>query len=536
MIVLILSILTFLSLFYSCGSLLSLLKVKLNEGEKLLTGIPITFFVLSTLNFFTALNFQVCIYLCLTTVIFSLIKVKWKRTFKVLKTTFYNYPLLTIGYLIFALLNGVCSIEHSDSGLYHISGIKWITDYPVIKGIGNIHGRLATHSSVWVLNAFSKTLYNLTSLNVVIILILGFFLLKEKQKDNNTHLILLTSPFFMWRMISSPSTDFFLICYTSLLIFFFFRKKKINFLTIMVLTIFSITIKLSILFLFPMFALILYTKYRTEGLKRWLICSLSFLLIVPFFIKTIYVSGYLLYPFSMIDIFNVPWKIEKDCVEYMDFIVSNFAKTKNAIKHESISGYNWVNYWWNNHLTVDSNGMNHFGNQTLLLTTIILGLSSLVIVIFKKNFVFVGYVITATLAIVVWFHKAPDFRFGYLFFLNLIFISISVIRYKHKKLIVKSIVTILLLKMVFIQTIYHKTGVVAFFDQIICPQNLIASERKYKTEYSKGGVKLYLPLPKYQIWDIPLPSAIHSDNQGVGQCRELHYLNPKLGFLGGFKP
>lgn len=34
-----------------------------------------------------------------------------------------------------------------DSGLYHLSAIRWINEYPIVPGLGNLHGRLAFNSS-----------------------------------------------------------------------------------------------------------------------------------------------------------------------------------------------------------------------------------------------------------------------------------------------------------------------------------------------------------------------------------------------------
>ena len=44
-------------------------------------------------------------------------------------------------------------IIHYDTGLYHAQSIRWIEEYGVIKGLGNLHSRLAYNSAAFCLSA-----------------------------------------------------------------------------------------------------------------------------------------------------------------------------------------------------------------------------------------------------------------------------------------------------------------------------------------------------------------------------------------------
>ena len=50
---------------------------------------------------------------------------------------------------------------HYDTGLYHAQSIRWIEEYGVVKGLGNLHCRLAYNSSSFALSA----LYSMAFLN-----------------------------------------------------------------------------------------------------------------------------------------------------------------------------------------------------------------------------------------------------------------------------------------------------------------------------------------------------------------------------------
>ena len=47
-------------------------------------------------------------------------------------------------------------VIHYDTGLYHAQSIRWIEEYGVVKGLGNLHCRLAYNSSSFALSALLK--------------------------------------------------------------------------------------------------------------------------------------------------------------------------------------------------------------------------------------------------------------------------------------------------------------------------------------------------------------------------------------------
>ncbi|MBP3277537.1 MAG: hypothetical protein J6M44_01135, partial [Butyrivibrio sp.] len=65
-------------------------------------------------------------------------------------------------------------IMHYDSDLYHAQAIRWIEEYGIVKGLGNLHVRLAYNSSAFALSAlFSMSFLGGQSYHVMS----GFFAL-----------------------------------------------------------------------------------------------------------------------------------------------------------------------------------------------------------------------------------------------------------------------------------------------------------------------------------------------------------------------
>lgn len=61
-----------------------------------------------------------------------------------------------IGGIVSLIVSAVCAlhpIKVYDTGLYHLNMVQWIKDYPVVPGLGNLHGRLAFNSSFHVFAA-----------------------------------------------------------------------------------------------------------------------------------------------------------------------------------------------------------------------------------------------------------------------------------------------------------------------------------------------------------------------------------------------
>ncbi|MBQ7430835.1 MAG: hypothetical protein IJV29_14430, partial [Butyrivibrio sp.] len=44
--------------------------------------------------------------------------------------------------------------------------------------------------------------------------------------------------------------------------------------------------------------------------------AMSLLISIPFFVRNVILSGWLIYPFTSIDLFNVPWKVPKGQAAY----------------------------------------------------------------------------------------------------------------------------------------------------------------------------------------------------------------------------
>lgn len=241
--------------------------------------------------------------------------------------------LLYATILLFTLETATRRAINPDTNLYHAQAIHWIEQYPAIFGVGNIHGRLAFNSVWFIANAFYSFDFLFgQSLHLVSGAFFLFFTIilitttaaakKDSRQQAITALLLLFAVFqYLAADISSPGSDTPAVLSIWLLLFFLFKfkdhKNGINLHGILItaLAAFAITIKLSavMIILFPLIILLnalIQKQFKAAAIYA---AILAFIL-TPYLVRNIIQSGYLIYPFPSIDIFNFAWKVPIDRV------------------------------------------------------------------------------------------------------------------------------------------------------------------------------------------------------------------------------
>jgi hypothetical protein len=236
--------------------------------------------------------------------------------------------LVIVLIILFLLTVVVHKITWYDTGLYHAQSIQWIRKYAVVPGLGNIHGRLALNSMFLVISGLftfqikDVLIFPLNGICYTILFLKLFFLFKSeyatgtKWKAVFYSVIFLISLLIIIPFLNSTSPD--IMCGTLIIYAFILitaqteEFNKINYIktVLLSLVVFScVTYKISSIFL----VLILLLNLRKELLKKSLIIIvIGILVITPYIVRNYYLSGYLIYPFPSIDIFNVDWKIPVD--------------------------------------------------------------------------------------------------------------------------------------------------------------------------------------------------------------------------------
>lgn len=420
-------------------------------------------------------------------VIINLIKSLIPNHKKINKTIFLIQIFFLIIGTFFLSFKTAGRIENYDSYLYHAQAIRWIEEFSIVPGLGNLYSRLAFNSSWHLLSAFFGASYlfsePLSTLNGWLIWIffsycvIGLNIFSDKNKVSTTiniiKFILLTilirDPNIYYN-ISSPETDTPIIIFTLFIILFSIeskifskRKTKFNYL-IFILISAAITIKLSAipLLLYPLVSIYTQKKSR-QNLSKILIIPIIFF--IPFVVRNIFLSGYLIYPFPYINIINADWKIPyQNVIEEANWIKSwGIEPGVNPETILSLSFFERFLIWYKNQ---DIKNIKLFLNILLLTSSYIIAylfslikdykFLKLLFSEIKRNMVII---LTTIAGIIFWFTQSPDFRFGYGFIIGLIILliipfikvllkilfSLSIVRQKLMKKIISIFVYLTIL-------------------------------------------------------------------------------------------
>jgi len=243
--------------------------------------------------------------------------------------------LIGIGLFLLMAYGTSHGIMHYDTSLYHAQAIRWIEEYGVVFGLGNLHCRLGYNSAAFPLNAlFSFAWFGGQSFHVTAgycALLLAWECMGVKK--NITGKFITVSLFarvmavyylcIIFDEMVSPASDYYMVCLAFILVIRWISETEDNtadtatYAMLTFLACFIVTVKLSGV-IFVLCAIVpAYDYIRNKKWERLIVGILSgALIIAPYLIRNVYISGWLLYPSTALDIFDVDWKIPKGSALY----------------------------------------------------------------------------------------------------------------------------------------------------------------------------------------------------------------------------
>ena len=207
-----------------------------------------------------------------------------------------------------------------DSGLYHLSAIRWIEQYAALPGLGNLHGRFAFNPAIFAVHAALNGRQLLGSpvfaLNSLLLLVFSLWLLRQILATTEFARLWVYTAILVvcWReyvmQVSSPTPD---ICGTILSCFLLLRVEARqraavvggyadalywgDYLLLFILVMYAFCTKLSTAPLLLLLPYWLWVCWGSLSRRAWAILGLFGLLIVlPWVGRNIILSGYVIYP------------------------------------------------------------------------------------------------------------------------------------------------------------------------------------------------------------------------------------------------
>lgn len=257
--------------------------------------------------------------------------------------------------------------EHYDTSLYHAQAIRWIEEYGVVPGLGNLHNRFAYNSAFMVLQALfsmkwlaGQSLHTLNGFLCCMALIYSLLsnkLLIGKKPATSDFFKIVTIIYIILSRedISSPASD----TLAMLLVLYVFTKwsefveQKENdnrfFIFLGVVSLYAITVKLSTagcVFALLYAAILLLMKRNIKGLLQTAIISL--IIVIPWLTRNVIISGYIVYPYPQLDFFNVDWKMPKPMLTYDSREIMVWGRGYKDVIQFEVPFSEWFIHWFNN--------------------------------------------------------------------------------------------------------------------------------------------------------------------------------------------
>jgi len=355
-----------------------------------------------------------------------------------------RYVLILLLIIFLFVLVKSTNLPYSyDTGLYHAQALRWIAEYPGVPGLGNLHGRLAFNSAWFLPQAlfsfsflYPQSFHVLNGFFLLIIVISSMDglsnLLQKKYNFNNILKSGLSIPVILTfkDQLCTPTPDIpvlLLIC--ALLIYYFQNKEdagnlQSNLISVMMvlLAVWTVTIKLSALPLVLCAGVIMGREViRRRPVNLLLIGGLALGTVLPFFLRNIVISGYLVYPFPALDWFAFDWKIPPAEVLKEKRAIEVFARDPKGIAGQELAQgmVFWLPIWF--HQTVTEYGLKL---QKVFLPSLLLGLDWAYQAMLARRFgLRIGAIsqnklpfLIVAAGLIFWFLTAPDMRFGMGFF------------------------------------------------------------------------------------------------------------------------
>lgn len=322
-----------------------------------------------------------------------------------------------------------------DEGLYYAQFIKWMQHYKAVPGLANLHERFGFNSHWHVLSAvFNFSWLDGLSdnrLNGVLYLLTALYLLPRKQETNFIALfkagllIMISMPQFGAYYITAPAADTAVYYIGCLVIVSWLEKsregnaplKSSNGVFMLLAPIFLLTVKVSAIPILLLTAIMYWQVLRQKNYAQLLSLSIiAIVILAPWLIRNIILTGYPLFPMELPDIFHTGWAVPAAVIRHTRLDITAFAyyRVADIPRYFSDSTLQRFTTWFMQNLRIY--------DKLLVLGA----LASPMLVIIRRKQLPAGFMplyAFLLLGCCFWLKQAPDPRFGYSYLAPLVILA-----------------------------------------------------------------------------------------------------------------
>lgn len=321
-----------------------------------------------------------------------------------------------------------------DTYLYHAQAVRWIEEFGCVKGVANLLTRIGFNSSSFALDALfsmknigvDQSFRPVNSLLAFIAILFSVSHICKWRKHAFHMSDMLCAGCILYILLiigelSSLSTDAVVNLGLFLMMIIFLdylernEREAFPYAMLCIFELWLITVKLSTAVIIVNAVLPIYYLLRS---KKWkeigLYFGLGLVVIIPYFARNLVVSGWLLYPSTLVKVYDFEWLVPVNLVDRTANYIYSWARIPGAGFEDTLYGgfLNWFPVWLQN---LGRDYVIGFSWVAFLLVV-----SILYSIFYKKGQkvqglnrvgIFIFFISTAG-AMIFWFFTAPNIRFA----------------------------------------------------------------------------------------------------------------------------
>lgn len=390
---------------------------------------------------FFSLFYRVSLLANVVLVIFSAMTVLfWHQDMKRLLTESFRGSnrtvkiLIPVLFVLWAYFTSRGYMVH-DTKLYHAQSIRWIEEYGIVPGQGVVNSRFSYNSSVFSLAAlyslkfvFGQSMHAMSGWFAFLLSVTTLDIIKGVKKFRFSDFANVAAIYYLTLItdeVLAPSSDYATMCVLFFLVIKWLRlleqpkeeQQTAPYGLLCVLGVYALTLKLTAGLIL---LLLIKPAYRLLKEKQWK-QILSYLLLgiltaAPWLIRGVLISGWLLYPFPALDLFDLPWKQKTEWVKTDAGAIKTWGRGVNNSVLAAQPIWEWYGTWFKTLSLMEK------GIALVDIAALVSFVGAAIAVFLRKNWENLDRLLvcaTAACSYLYWQTSAPLPRYGYTYMLLL---------------------------------------------------------------------------------------------------------------------
>ena len=390
---------------------------------------------------FFSLFYRVSLLANVVLVIFSAMTVLfWHQDMKRLLTESFRGSsravkiLIPVLFVLWAYFTSRGYMVH-DTKLYHAQSIRWIEEYGIVPGQGVVNSRFSYNSSVFSLAAlyslkfvFGQSMHAMSGWFAFLLSVTTLDIIKGVKKFRLSDFANVAAIYYLTLItdeVLAPSSDYATMCVLFFLVIKWLRlleqpkeeQQTAPYGLLCVLGVYALTLKLTAGLIL---LLLIKPAYRLLKEKQWkqILCYLllGILTAAPWLIRGVLISGWLLYPFPALDLFDLPWKQKTEWVKTDAGAIKTWGRGVNNSVLAAQPIWEWYGTWFKTLSLMEK------GIALVDIAALVSFVGAAIAVFLRKNWENLDRLLvcaTAACSYLYWQTSAPLPRYGYTYMLLL---------------------------------------------------------------------------------------------------------------------